>query len=606
MGTVTLLTGSPIDPATRAAVPVRLAGGGVGPYAFDNFEDWLAGLGPPPLFQAALGYDKNGWTGGAVPTTGEITFSPATEAALSRVASLYWLGQTVTIRVGDDAASPIVFATVLTGKIAAQNVEGGVLSLALSDLSGDLVKPFAPDRFAGTGGIEGDTGVEGRAKRRSLGRVFNVEGRVLLAADNIYEFGDLERPLQQFDAVRDKGRAADDVTVVNWQGNALNTLNTLRQTPAPPGGGVACPSIACVKWWTQPSGPLTADLRGEIGDAYVETAPEIASRIVSTSSTLAVANTSEMAGLRAGIAGIHVDDNSQTAANTLDRLLLGVSLLWLVEPAGQVRLREWSFGGSGLTPQAWAQGNAVATPWTAAGGVAVSWGVVGQVAATVRSEAVTRRSVLPPISSRRVGYQRNNRQHTDGEISEAIRYADGDLIDDFKPITPGADNTAQSQTGQVVQAALNADGSVKDGKVGTGSIVPSAVQQTKYMILASDQSVAQNTIKTVASVTFTKGESNSLLKVTFSGMFWSGDDLQFNCSVVVDGTTSYSCGQQNNVFDGTASGAKATIAPFVYITLAAGQHTIGFNVQNIESDNIALIVKAGSALEVLEIKQGAQ
>ena len=89
-------------------------------------------------------------------------------------------------------------------------------------------------------------------------------------------------------------------------------------------------------------------------------------------------------------------------------------------------------------------------------------------------------------------------------------------------------------------------------------------------------------------------------------MFWSGDDLQFNCSVMVNNSTSYACGQQNNVFDGTASAAKATIAPFVYLDLPAGVHTIAFNVQNVESDNIPLTVKAGSALEVLEIKQGAQ
>jgi len=69
---------------------------------------------------------------------------------------------------------------------------------------------------------------------------------------------------------------------------------------------------------------------------------------------------------------------------------------------------------------------------------------------------------------------------------------------------------------------------------------------------------------------------------------------------------SYPAGQQDNIFDNRDSNAKSTITPFVYLTgLTAGQHTVSFNVQNVEVDNIPLTVKAGSTLEVLELKQGA-
>jgi hypothetical protein len=62
----------------------------------------------------------------------------------------------------------------------------------------------------------------------------------------------------------------------------------------------------------------------------------------------------------------------------------------------------------------------------------------------------------------------------------------------------------------------------------------------------------------------------------------------------------------DNLFDNRNSNAKSTITPFVYLTgLSAGQHTISFNVQNVEEDNISLTVKAGSTLEILELKQGA-
>jgi len=142
--------------------------------------------------------------------------------------------------------------------------------------------------------------------------------------------------------------------------------------------------------------------------------------------------------------------------------------------------------------------------------------------------------------------------------------------------------------------------------VKTRNIVGAAVQQTRFDPVTSDITIARGTISTVASVTFTKDEAASMVKVTFFGMFWSTDDLQFNCSVVVDGSVSYPAGQQDNIFDNRDSNAKSTITPFVYLTgLTAGQHTVSFNVQNVEVDNIPLTVKAGSTLEVLELKQGA-
>ena len=93
---------------------------------------------------------------------------------------------------------------MLGAKVAKQEVADGQLQLTIADLSGDLAKPVidAKARFAGTGGIEGDATVNGRAKRRSWGRVFNVEAQVLIAADNVYELGDPARPLHRHGAAR--------------------------------------------------------------------------------------------------------------------------------------------------------------------------------------------------------------------------------------------------------------------------------------------------------------------------------------------------------------------------------------------------------------------
>jgi hypothetical protein len=142
---------------------------------------------------------------------------------------------------------------------------------------------------------------------------------------------------------------------------------------------------------------------------------------------------------------------------------------------------------------------------------------------------------------------------------------------------------------------------VKSANIESGAVMSINFQETQ-----SDYSVARGNVDTVASVTFVKSQANTALKVTFFGSFWSQDDLQYNCSIVVDGNVSYPAGQQNNVFDQQNSNARSTVTPFKYITgLAAGQHTIAFNVYNTETDNIPLTIKMGSVLEVIEFKQGA-
>jgi hypothetical protein len=420
-----LVQASPIDPATRRPKPVRLAGGGVRPYTHLNYEDWRAGVVALPLFSAAIGFGQTGWTGGTVPTTGALQFAPSSLAHYTDLAGAFWPDARVTVMVGDDEAKPPVFTLFLKAKVAKQEAGAGVVSLTVSDLSGDLDKPVITARFTGKGGIEGDTDVEGREKRRSYGRVFNVEGRILLAADNVYEFGDPTRQLRGFgavrdgyNAIRDKGRAApeDKVITVAWQGTPLDTLTALRAAVAPEGGAAVAPSIACAKWWTQPSGPLTADIRGEGGDDYAETAAGIAAALVSTGSELTVSNTAIAAAVRPGAAGLHIEDTSETYAGALDRLLLGVSLVWIVTPAGQVEIVP--FGFERPPRSVWRSSKGVSAPH-GYGATPARWGGARK-ATPLRSTSVVRHDVLRPVKSRRVGYQRNHRTQTEGEISVAV------------------------------------------------------------------------------------------------------------------------------------------------------------------------------------------
>lgn len=408
---VVLITAKPRVVSTGAETTIRMAGfGNTAPYYYRG-EHWRAGVATRPRFRAAIGFDETGWTGGSVPATGAMGFAPSTPGAMTDLAALYWPDASILVETVSEGGSD--FDTVLDGVIAGVSIEAGKLTFTVADGSVLLGKPVTDARFAGTGGIEGDADIEGRLKRRSWGRVFNVEGRILLKADNIWEFGDPSQPLQSFEAVKDKGREGA-MTVVAWAGSIAATLAALIASTPPAGGASVAPSIACVKWWMQPAGPLTADMKGEIGGGYVETGPEIAAAVVAARSSFSVANVSDATDWRGGVCGLHIDSENETIATALDRALLGISLLWLLDPDGTIRFRELD--------------------WVTA-------------AEEIASDRVSRQSVLPPMKSRRVGYQRNYRQQSDGEIAGVLLW--GDVEGEDKP----EDNATQTDPGNVLKDA---------------------------------------------------------------------------------------------------------------------------------------------------------
>lgn len=414
MGLVVLLQASPMVPATGAAVAVRLAGGGGRPYVdYLGFSDWRSGLNGLPRFTTELGFDQGGWNGGALPQTAVVLFKGSDKALMSTLAALFWKGARVVVSSGDDTfGAPAAWFTEMTGTVADASFSGGALQLTIADLSGDLAKPIVPDTFAGTGGVEGGDDATGRVKRRTWGRAFNIEGRLIDKANQVFEFGDPARPLQAFDMLKDKGRAGG-MTALAWQGSIAATFAALQVAACPQGGGVVAPSIAMAKWYMIPSGPLTADLRGETLGGYVESPTDVTSRIIATRST--INPVLSLSAVRNYPAGLHADDSSETVANALDRLLLPCSLAWSLSPAGTITITEWT--------------------WT------------GPVE-TLTSQEVTRETVFSPLLSRKLGFQKNQRVQNDSEISAVLllatdaTYADGTPLETLKPAQAGADVTA--------------------------------------------------------------------------------------------------------------------------------------------------------------------
>lgn len=378
---------SPTRAADGVVVPFYLAGGGTKPYNWQGRTDWRGGLKALPLFIAQIEFDQDGWTAGAIPQSANLDWKPNTARELSDLAAYNWADAPFAMMSADDTVASPVFATEMVGTVKAVEIREGTLTMTLSDRAGDLGKPLLLDHFLGTGGIEGEAEAAQRIKRRTWGSAFNVPGELLSKANNIWEFSDPSKPLQQFVAVKDKGRAATDTILVGWAGSIPATLAALAASSPPQGGAALAPSIACVKWWTQPSGPLTADIRGEIGVAYVQDVAQIAGRILSQRSTVTIANAAAILAIRPAEAGIHVSSENETVAQVLDRLLLNVSIGWTLQADGTVRLAPFEYGDS---------------------------------VETLVSQEVARQAVFKPIKTRRVGYGFNYRVHTDSEISAAI------------------------------------------------------------------------------------------------------------------------------------------------------------------------------------------
>jgi hypothetical protein len=407
MARTILVEASPWNATSGAVVPTYLAGGGRLAYTHRGRNTWLAGVVSEPQFSARIEFDQNGFSGGARAQFGSLSFSPALKSTRDSIAALFWTGSSIEILVGDDELAVPVWSTLIKGTVAEFSIAEGVVSFTIRDNSGELDDPLVDARFTGAGGIEGDLAVADRLKRRTWGRAFNVEARMLVSAENIFELGNPAFPLQSIDAVKDIGRDASSLTVVTWQGSIAATLAALIAATAPQGGGVVAPSIACVKWWTRPVGPLTADIKGEVGAGYVETVASIAERLVAAKSTLTISNVAAINAIRADAAGIHIGTATETTAQALDRLLKGVSIVWNANAAGVIELSEIKR----TSP-----------------------------VETVAVVEVDRIRVYKPMRTRRVGYQRNERIHNDGEISQAQEF-----LNWLQPSPPTFEETVPGQ-----------------------------------------------------------------------------------------------------------------------------------------------------------------
>jgi len=406
-----LVEAQPRRPADGVAETIRFAGGGgAKPYLYGG-QHWRAGIAGLPTIITSVDFNGEDIGSGGVPQAMTLRWAPARQAVVAAMAAYHWMDADITVRVGPEGALPPVLTS---GKVLDATVDAGALTLSLADPAAGLKVQLLTDRFAGTGGAEGPPEWEGRIKRRAWGRCYNIQGDPIDPPNNVYSFGDPARPWKAILTVRDKGASASTLEIVAWQGTVAATFAALQAAQVPSGGGVVAPSIAMVKWWTQPSGSLCVDIYGEIGDGYVETAPEIAGRIVGEIGSFAAGTIAAAAVARPGAYGFYADDESVTVSAALDQVLGDVSLLWVLD-GNAIAIRQWAWGDP---------------------------------VASARSIDVKRRASYKPVTRRKLGYRRNNYVMSRDAIAgivlaSDVTYNDGQTGEDLKPAEPGATNGAK-------------------------------------------------------------------------------------------------------------------------------------------------------------------
>lgn len=409
--TVILVEAQPRRASDGAAGTVRLAGGGAKfPYDYGGVH-WSGGITGLPRSIGSLDFEGDQPGGGGVSQALALEWAPGTNAALDTLASLIWTDAPIAVRIGPENGDRALPPIVTGGKVLDASVEGGMLRIALADDTADLKRPLLVDRFAGTGGIEGPIEWDGMLKPRAWGRCFNVVGRPIDTANNIWCLADPSRPWHAIDEVRDMGVATEQLGVLGWQGSAAATFAALQAAAAPAGGGIACPSIACVKWWTEPSGDLRADIRGESAGGYIESAPDIVARIAAARSALGFAPGTIAAAVAARPMpfGYFEDQETASAADAISEILGDVSISWPVVD-GVIHLRPWD--------------------WTPP--------VIEAASVDVR-----RTKLHKPVGTRRLGYRRNQAPMARGDLaaivlSRDVVYEDGTPLEDLRPAEGGA------------------------------------------------------------------------------------------------------------------------------------------------------------------------
>jgi len=386
-----LVTTTPYDLTADASVTRRWANKGYVTAPGDSpanteFRERLAPDGGVSISRSILGRDR--LRGIVRPSIGDVRVLSGESGSVDVLdddADLVWSGRDLTIMLGERDAAFGDFETIFEGRTDGVSLTENELRIALRDPLSALDRPIQTRKFAGTGGVEGPSGLEGQDKPLALGRVRNVEPIALGSVD----LGD--GALLTF-ATGDDADGINQHTAVYSNGNALTEV-----TGAPSAGEWKdWPAKGVFQLGGSEAGTvITADVEGALtsGGTYVNTVADVISLIrdrVASNLSFATNTISDLNSKNSAEVGWWVRDGGRTL-DVIAGLLQSIGAYLTTNRAGELVLGR------------------IEAPGTSS--VTLDESQISQV---------RRLNTATPLSSAQVQYQRTWRTHRRSDIASSL------------------------------------------------------------------------------------------------------------------------------------------------------------------------------------------
>jgi hypothetical protein len=336
---VILLEVSPKRVSDGAAVTLRIAGGGAQHgYVYRGASDWIGRIANFPDISGKLPWSEDGWTGEAQAQGLDLSLA-LSEANEKTLLDYFWKNAPAALYVGPEgppgSATDAGLVKIFDGRANdLVSNDRGRMTLQLSDATEEFNRTVLLEKFTGAGGIEGEADLKGVTRRRAFGQCGNVEARLLKKLTNVWVLTDPYIGLANIIRARDRGvEYSGNQYVIAWQGTTAATLAALEAQPLTINEAAFAPSIACLRLWTVPAKPLCCDVMGP-GLGYNQTNRlEIARQllITRTAITISAATAALQITINAQTSGLLVDDDTETIAQALWRLLAPQGEWWSLE-----------------------------------------------------------------------------------------------------------------------------------------------------------------------------------------------------------------------------------------------------------------------------------
>lgn len=226
------------------------------------------------------------------------------------------------------------FGTIFDGVATGWEADLERVRISLRDSSYRLDLPLQQSLYAGTGGLEGTSDVQGKPKPLCFGKCLNITPILIDPANWVYQFH--SRQAQAVLAVYSRGAA------VTASGADYPTYAALASATITAGQYATCLAQGLIRInFNTGAGVVTADVQGDAVGGYVSSAAKIAKRMLNdfggfADTNLRTVSFDQLHNLQGAVIGWYSGSEAITTAEAVSQILASVSGYWLAERDGRI------------------------------------------------------------------------------------------------------------------------------------------------------------------------------------------------------------------------------------------------------------------------------